>query len=93
MLKSFIRLVLFQNSLVLHVYMYTRKAADVTVAASASGGPCFCKTIDLKKTIIKCSSADCTIKEFHKHCVGLKNNPSKKWLCPNCRVSSKVKET
>ena len=72
---------------------YTRKAAHVTVGASASGVPCFCQTIDLNKTIIKCSSADCTIREFHKQCVGLKNNPSKKWLCPNCRVLSKVKKT
>lgn len=36
--------------------------------------------------MIRCDSDDCAIEWFHYPCVGLTKEPSKRWLCPDCKV-------
>lgn len=51
--------------------------------------PCYCKDDTVASSLMICKSGFCQIKYFHQVCLGLKNPPKRKWLCPDCRTISR----
>lgn len=63
--------------------------AEVTVADPDT--LCYCQNSAIASSVLECKSGFCKIKYFHQTCLGLKNPPKRKWLCPDCRTVEKLK--
>lgn len=53
-------------------------------------GPCYCRNEAVPSSLFECKSGFCKIGLFHQTCLGLKNVPKRKWLCPDCRTVEKA---
>ena len=75
---------------------YSRPHSQTVPGASADSppaAPCYCQNEAVASLIIECKSGVCKIKLFHLTCLGLKNPPKRKWLCPDCRTIQKSKQS
>ena len=45
---------------------------------------CYCRGKESGE-LFPCFNKQCKYGKFHLSCLKLKNKPSKKWLCPDCR--------
>lgn len=72
--------------------LYSRSSVVVGAASSSTSDNvsdtwCYCRNAD-DGTMIRCMGQNCTIRQFHKVCTGLKRVP-KHWLCTECRKAGK----
>jgi hypothetical protein len=49
---------------------------------------CTCKQVSFGR-MVACESENCKIEWFHFECVGLKNEPTDTWYCPDCLTNQK----
>lgn len=61
------------------------------VSSSNNVNVCYCKEDNPDKTLVLCSALDCSIKRFHKECLGLKCI-LKNWKCSACRTLQRAKK-